>query len=392
MRPTLQYHLVIRYRTLLPPPTRVRSCPSEAWRRRPPGSPEKGSHDSDDLGYPKFMGTIVDVPSLERAVGGRSSMAMLKSIDHLDPHCATLLAHSPLSVLGHPDEQGLRARLVGGAPGALRPVGSAAGTVGLTVPGDPGLPGSRALLTLLPGRPETLRVNGRASAGGLIVEEAFLHCGKAVLRSGLWQTPTGPADVAEEFGEGPPGPAARAFLAAAPFVVIVSTDRDGAADASPKGDPAGFLVAAGSGTVAVPDRPGNQRMDTLYNVLERAEIALLALVPGDDRTLEISGTARLTDDPGLLGRMAVRGRSPKIAVLVDVRRWWLADSPALRAADPWNPARHVPEGRLPSPAKVWADHVRRGRTGGWAARGARALVSEKVLAPVVGLDYRRNLY
>jgi hypothetical protein len=320
-------------------------------------------------------------------------MAMLKSIDHLDQHCTTLLAHSPLSVLGYPDDQGLRARLVGGAPGALRAVGDG----GLTVPGDPGLSGSRALLTLLPGRSETLRVNGRASAGGLIVEEAFLHCGKAVLRSGLWQsptapTPTGPADVAEEFGEGPPGPAARAFLAAAPFVVTVSTDRHGDADASPKGDPAGFLVAAGSGTVAVPDRPGNQRMDTIYNVLDRPEVALLALVPGDDRTLELSGTARLTDDPALLERMAVRGRSPKIAVLVDVKRWWLADSPALRAADPWNPARHVPDARLPKPATVWADHVRLNRTGGLAARSARALISAPVMDAALKVDYRTNLY
>jgi uncharacterized protein len=334
------------------------------------------------------MDRIADARALERVVGSRPAAGTLKSIDHLDPHCATLLAHSPLSVLGHPDAYGLRARVVGGTPGALAPAGDRR----LAVPDEPGTPGPRALLTLVPGRSETLRVNGWAAEGGIAVDEAFLHCGKAVLRSGLWHPPASVAADGGGAGEGAPDATALGFLAAAPFAVVVSADAAGAADASPRGDPAGFLHLVGPATVAVPDRPGNRRTDTFHNVVERPAVALLALVPGDDRVLELSGTARLTADPGLLAPMAVQGRAPAAALLIDIERWWLAGSATLRAARAWDPDGHVPADRLPRPARVWADHVRRNGDPGLAARVARAAVSERLLGATVARDYRTRLY
>lgn len=218
-----------------------------------------------------------------------------------------------------------------------------------------------------------------------------MHCAKAVLRSWLWSTaPDGTGEGCE--GAGPLDGTAREFLTASPFLAITSQDAAGGADASPKGDPAGFVRVLRDGTVAVPDRPGNRRTDTLHNVLDRPDVGLVALVPGDDRTLEISGTARPVRDAALLATMAVRDRAPKAALLVDVHRFRLAPSPALRASRLWDPSGHVPAEHLPAASRIWADHVRANRTPGLAARAMRAAVTEPVLRAGVELDYRTNMY
>ena len=110
----------------------------------------------------------------------------------------------------------------------------------------------------------------------------------------------------------------RDFIALSPFLVLGTANAAGKADVSPRGDPPGFVQVLDDRTVAVPDRPGNHRTDTLHNLFDRPEIAMLALVPGDDRALELRGTARITDAPGVLAAMEVHGKVPKAAVVVDV--------------------------------------------------------------------------
>lgn len=183
-----------------------------------------------------------------------------------------------------------------------------------------------------------------------------------------------------------------AFLAASPFVLLATVDADGAADVSPKGDPPGFVQVLDDRTLAVPDRPGKHRTDTLHNLLDRPEIALLALVPGDHRALELRGTTRITDDPGVLAAMEVHGKVPKAAVVVDVIHVDLRPEPALVAARLWDPAGHVAPGDLPKATKIWVDHVKRNQDPGLAAKAARKLLNEKLMGKAIDHDYETNLY
>lgn len=333
---------------------------------------------------------ICDVGSLESALGPRPLGVMMKSIPALDPHCAAILERSVAAVLVHRDPTGaMRADVVGGATGFAHPDSPTLLTFAGAVPAGDDPPA--ALLVLTPGWRETLRVNGRLVDGGLEVEEAFVHCGKAMIRSGFWATgptteggPTGTADHVLDVH--------RDFLAATPFAVIGSCDTDGGADASPKGDPAGFVRVLDDRTVAVPDRPGNHRTDTFHNVVDRPALSVMAMVPGDDRVLEIRGRARVTTDADLLEPMAVKGKVPRAALVVDVDHSDLRVSAAVRAADLWDPALHVGADDLPRATRMWTDHVKSNDTEGLAARAVRAGASETALRAGVSIDYRTNLY
>lgn len=349
---------------------------------------------------------VCDAEALEATVGRQPLAAMMKSITALDAHCAAILAHATAAVMVYLDSDGvLHSTTVGGEPGFAHADAASHLVFGMR-PARPEVGLSAALLFLVPGWRESLRINGRIDATGLVVEEAFVHCGKAIIRSQLWSQSEATTDAAASQGQiAEPGnggglvsesnridDAHRDFLAAAPFAVIGSCDNAGRADASPKGDPAGFLVALDDRTVALPDRPGNRRTDTFHNVLERPEVTILAMSPGDDRTLEIRGRARLTTDPVLLANMAAHNQVPKIALVVDVDRACLQVSEAVENAALWDPASHIPEGALPRAAKIWADHVKRSNQRGLAARTVRAGVSEVAVRAGIAVDYRQNLY
>ncbi|BDH56502.1 pyridoxamine 5'-phosphate oxidase family protein [Tsukamurella sp. PLM1] len=335
------------------------------------------------------MSPVGSVQELESAVGKPVAAMMLKTIDHLDEHCRTILAFSSAGVLGYVDHDGVqRTRLVGGAAGFA--VVTSPTRLAVDVPED-AAPGGASLLMLVPGWRETLRVNGTVGGDGFEVLEAYLHCGKAVIRSGLWE-PVAPIAGTAEFDEPTVGVEAAAFLAAAPFAVISSRDGDGRADSSPRGDPAGDLRLLGPTTVAIADRPGNRRTDTLHNIVANPDVALLALVPGDGRTLELTGTATISTDPALREQLAERGKAPKAVVVVEVSRSRLARSDGIAAAALWDLGRHGDTAALPRPSAVWTDHVKRNTTGGVGARVLRAVANERVMRAGVDLDYRQNLY
>lgn len=335
---------------------------------------------------------ICDVDALETTVGRQPLAALMKSIPELDAHCSAVLAYATAAVMVHLDRDGvLHARVVGGRAGFAFPDRARHLTFEVG-PARPEVGSAAALLFLVPGWRESLRVNGRIDDTGLVVDEAFVHCGKAMIRSELWSTP---GDVARRRVVGESDridDAQRAFLATAPFAVIGSCDEDGRADASPKGDPAGFLVVIDDRTVAVPDRPGNRRTDTFHNLLAHPAVTVLAMSPGDDRVLEIRGRARLTTDPALLATMAVQNQVPKLALVVDVEHSSLRTSDAVKNADLWNPATHIAEGALPRAAKMWADHVKGSDRQGLAATAVRTGVSEAAVRAGIAVDYRQNLY
>src|SRR6185503_11183280 len=99
----------------------------------------------------------------------------------------------------------------------------------------------------------------------------------------------------------------RAIIAKSPFVLISSCDAEGRLDASPKGDPAGFVQVLDECTLAIPDRPGNRRADTYRNVLRNPRVGLLFLVPGRNETLRVNGRALIVRDAGLRESMAIKG-------------------------------------------------------------------------------------
>jgi uncharacterized protein len=126
------------------------------------------------------------------------------------------------------------------------------------------------------------------------------------------------------------------FIAKAPFVLIASSDRAGNHDISPKGDPNGFVLVLDEHTLAIPDRPGNRRADTLSNVLQNPNVALYFLVPGVAETLRVQGKARIVRDVSLRERMAIRGKAPDLALVIDVAEAFMHCAKCIIRSDLWN--------------------------------------------------------
>lgn len=110
----------------------------------------------------------------------------------------------------------------------------------------------------------------------------------------------------------------RDFIARSPFVLIGSTDGSGRVDVSPKGDAPGFVAVLDDTTLAVPDRPGNHRADTLVNIVEHPGVGLIFLIPGTKNTLRVRGRARIVRDAALLDRLEANGKPPVVAIVVEM--------------------------------------------------------------------------
>lgn len=110
----------------------------------------------------------------------------------------------------------------------------------------------------------------------------------------------------------------RSYIEKSTFIVIASASSDGTPDISPKGDPAGFVKVLDDKHLAIPDRPGNRRLDTFQNLLDNPQLAVIFIIPGKGETLRIRGEARIVRDEGLRESMAVNGRVPEYAVVVHV--------------------------------------------------------------------------
>jgi uncharacterized protein len=141
---------------------------------------------------------------------------------------------------------------------------------------------------------------------------------------------------------------ARAFIARAPFLCLATQSGEGRADVSPRGDPPGFVRVLGPRTLAIPERPGNNRLDSLANILTNPAVGLLFIVPGFDDTLRLNGRARLSTDPALLDSLAVEGRPPRLAIVVTVSEVFLHCAKAFRRSRLWDPASLRDRRELPS--------------------------------------------
>jgi uncharacterized protein len=149
----------------------------------------------------------------------------------------------------------------------------------------------------------------------------------------------------------------RAFIAKSPFLVIASSDPAGRCDASPKGDAPGFVQVVDERTLLLPDRLGNNRTDTLRNLLERPGVGLIFFVPGLDETLRVNGTARVVADRALLEPLAVNGKVPRSGILVAVEEVYFHCGKALIRSDLWNPEKRVRRDDFPSLGRILADQI-----------------------------------
>lgn len=139
----------------------------------------------------------------------------------------------------------------------------------------------------------------------------------------------------------------RSLIEASPFVAIASIGAGGM-DCSPRGDQPGFVRVLNETTVVIPDRRGNNRLDTLKNIVENPRVALLFLIPGLNETLRINGTARLTTDPNLLESMKVNERLPACAIVIHIETMYFQCARALKRSQLWNASNHVNKSDLPS--------------------------------------------
>jgi PPOX class probable FMN-dependent enzyme len=127
------------------------------------------------------------------------------------------------------------------------------------------------------------------------------------------------------------------FINRSPFILLTSADSDGNQDASPKGDPAGFVAILDDHTLAIPDRPGNHRADTIENIIQNPNVGIIFLGPGKTETLRVSGTAEIVRDEKLRTSMSVNGRLPNFVLVVTVKEAFFHCSKCMIRSKLWQP-------------------------------------------------------
>jgi len=176
---------------------------------------------------------------------------------------------------------------------------------------------------------------------------------------------------------------AQAFIRRSPFICIGTQNLDGKADVSPRGDPVGFVEILDENTLAIPDRPGNNRLDTLVNILANPSVGLLFIVPGFEDTLRVNGRASIVTDPAILKRMSVEGRVPKLAILIEVREVFMHCAKAFRRSQLWNPDHFQDRSEMPSLAKIVLDQT----TGAPDDAGEMRRIDDELED-----DYKKSMY
>jgi len=149
----------------------------------------------------------------------------------------------------------------------------------------------------------------------------------------------------------------RDFIAHSPFVVLASTGADRRVDASPKGGPAGFVAVLDDHHLAIPDMAGNNRLDSMSNIVQAGAVALLFMIPGIDETMRVNGRASISTDPSVLDRCPVGDLQPNVAIVVEVRTAFIHCAKALRRAGLWRTDEWPDTTDMATPACILKDHI-----------------------------------
>jgi PPOX class probable FMN-dependent enzyme len=150
----------------------------------------------------------------------------------------------------------------------------------------------------------------------------------------------------------------RDFIALSPFLVLATADSEGRADASPRGDGPGFVRVLDDRTLVIPDRRGNNRIDSFRNILSAPGVGLVFMVPGINETLRVNGTARATRDAELLAPSTVQERPPLTGLVVEVEEAYFHCGKALMRSKLWDPAAQVERSSFPTLGRIVAEQTK----------------------------------
>lgn len=148
-------------------------------------------------------------------------------------------------------------------------------------------------------------------------------------------------------------PLVREYIAAAPFFTLASADRAGNCDVTPRGDVRSVVQIIDDQTIVIPDRLGNKRVDTFRNILENPHVGLLFFVPGVEEALRINGRATITTEPEILARMALQGKTPNLAIVVEIDEVFVHCARAMLRARLWKPETWPDDDTIPTLAQIW---------------------------------------
>lgn len=169
------------------------------------------------------------------------------------------------------------------------------------------------------------------------------------------------------------------FIELSPFFCIGTSRPDGLADVSPRGGEPGFVHVLDDTHLAFPDRPGNNRLDTLTNVVHSPSVGLLFFLPGFEEMLRINGIAQIVTSEDLMTRFIVDGKPPRSVMVIEVREVYFHCTKALRRSQLWNPEKHVSRDVLPSFGQIMRDQI-------------KSLIPAKIIDMALKKDAKDNLY
>lgn len=152
-------------------------------------------------------------------------------------------------------------------------------------------------------------------------------------------------------------PLVRRFVMTSPYVLLATANSDGTCDVTPRGDPPGSILILDDRTIAIPERLGNRRIDSMRNILANPHVGMLFLVPGVDETVRINGRARITRDPELLGRLAMQGREPKVAIVVEIDEAYAHCARSMLRSKIWEPGTWPDPDTVPTLAAMMAEQL-----------------------------------
>lgn len=338
---------------------------------------------------PRVSPRITDADTLQTLVGKLPAPRDLKVIDYLDDHAVRWIAASPLLFAAFGDADGIALTAGGGATGFATVTDPLVLQLPMSLLDDPTLAREGqgfGSLFLVPGIDETLRVNGRVRSVAdcvisIAVEECYLHCAKAFMRSGFWRAEPHENAVTID-------PAA--YLQRSRFMALATIDHQQRADVSPKGDPEGMLLQLREGAIWYPDRPGNRRIDSFRNILTQPRIAALALIPGSAEVMHLTGIASIDITDAARHAFAVDEKSPKLVTRIEHTELRVSRSEALARARLWPAA---PRAQGLDPAEIFKTHIKLSQVTGVPAAIARASVAiPGLMRKGLEHDYTTNLY
>ena len=144
----------------------------------------------------------------------------------------------------------------------------------------------------------------------------------------------------------------RQFIEMSPFLCLGTAGEDGHIDMSPRGDPAGFVKIIDDTTLLLPERQGNQRVDSMINIADNPNVGLIFFLPGVEETLRVRGRATITRDEALLEPLAMNGKAPKLGLIVEIDQVFFQCAKALIRSKLWDPATPVERGEFPTSAEI----------------------------------------